>query len=99
MSAKQNKLGSKKVEELILIQEKKKQVDDFKEHFKEQLQAQGQHKEPFRLISVDTVISSLARDDEPEDMFLSLVRRNLCSLMTYLILNLEKTNLVNQILK
>ena len=52
-----------------MIKENKKQVNEFKEDYKEQLQAVGHPNEPFRHISVDTVLATLARDDEPEDMF------------------------------
>ena len=69
VSAKRNKLGSKKVEELILIKENQKQIDAFKEDFKEEFETLKESREPFRHISVDTVIAHLATEDDEEDMF------------------------------
>ena len=69
VTAKRNRLGSKKVEELILIKENKKQIEEFKEEFKDQLQDLDLAREPFRNISVDTVITNLAIEDDEEDMF------------------------------
>ena len=69
VTAKRNRLGSKKVEELILIKENKKQIEEFKEEFKDQLQDLDLAREPFRNISVDTVIANLAIEDDEEDMF------------------------------
>ena len=69
VTAKRNKMGSKKVEELILIKENKKQIEEYKEECKDQFKSKDLPEEPFRNISVDTVIANLANDDEEEDMF------------------------------
>ena len=65
VTAKRNRLGSKKVEELILIKENKKQIEEFKEEFKDQLQDQDLDlaREQFRKLSV------IAIEDDEEDMF------------------------------
>ena len=59
-------MGSKKVEDLILIKENKKQIEEFKEEFKDQLQDLDLVREPFRNFSVDTVLTI---EDDEEDMF------------------------------
>ena len=66
VTAKRNRLGSKKVEDLILIKENKKQIEEFKEEFKDQLQDLDLVREPFRNFSVDTVLTI---EDDEEDMF------------------------------
>ena len=51
-----------------MTKENKKQIQAFKEEFKDQLQDLDLAREPFRNISVDTVIANLAIEDCEEEI-------------------------------
>jgi hypothetical protein len=64
VTPKRNKLGAKKVEELILIKENKSQIEEFKNRGSYQLEQTN--KRSFDKISVDQVLANLVRDEEDE---------------------------------
>ena len=64
VTPKRNKLGAKKVEELILIKENKSQIEEFKHRGSYQLERTN--KRSFDKISVDQVLANLVRDEEDE---------------------------------
>jgi hypothetical protein len=70
VTPKRNKLGSQKVEELILMKENKQQIAEFKEEHKDMFTALELQSEPFSRVSVEAVLANLLNEDElEEDMF------------------------------
>ena len=70
VTPKRNRMGSKKVEELILMKENRKQIEEFKEEHKELLLSVELVTDPFERISVDAMIANLAHEDDQDgDMF------------------------------
>ena len=70
MTPKRNRMGSKKVEELILMKDNRKQIEEFKEEHNELLLSVELVTDPFERISVDAMIANLAHEDDQDgDMF------------------------------
>ena len=66
VTPKRNKLGAKKVEDLILIKENKSRIEEFKQRSAYNLEKIK--RKPFEHISIDQVIANLAVEDDA-DMF------------------------------